>query len=181
MQNEPNFRRGDREHVCKTKPISGRGQKMASAWWGRNYGELVTQAATAKQSQFRAAGCVPRGIVQNEANFAPMPGNGRGLVGRDAPPECDCAKRTQFSEFQVSSRKSQTSSPLTSNLTLSCVQNEPNLAGRDGLPSSLGPPASPPPSRLCKTNPISGGAGWDEGPGAWDTGQSCKTNPISAG
>jgi hypothetical protein len=50
----------------------------------------------AEQSQFRAAGCVPRGIMQNEANFARAPGNGRGLVGRDAPPECDCAKRTQF-------------------------------------------------------------------------------------
>ncbi len=32
--------------------------------------------------------------------------------------------------------------------------------------------------QMCETNPIPGGAGWDEATGAWDVGQSRKTNPI---
>jgi hypothetical protein len=53
-----------------------------------------------------------------------------------------------------------------------------------GLPNAIHrvwgplPPAGRLRGRLCKTNPISGGAGWDEAPGPWDTGQTCKTNPI---
>ncbi len=35
--------------------------------------------------------------------------------------------------------------------------------------------------QLCKTNPISGGAGRDEATGARDTGQLCKTDPIGGG
>jgi hypothetical protein len=34
--------------------------------------------------------------VQNEPNLARAPGNGRGLAGRDARPEGDCTKRSQF-------------------------------------------------------------------------------------
>jgi hypothetical protein len=33
-------------------------------------------------------------------------------------------------------------------------------------------------SRLCKTNPISGDAGWDQAPTTWHEGQMRQTNPI---
>jgi hypothetical protein len=55
-----------------------------------------------------------------------------------------------------------------------------------GLRTDLRPDACPAPYRLCpaegemcKTNPISGPAGWGGVTGARGVGESCKTNPIS--
>jgi hypothetical protein len=63
--------------------------------------------------------------VQNEPNLARAPGNGRGPAGRDARPESDCAKRTQFRPPGGGRRRAN-------------AQNEPNL----GI-------------EPCETNPIS--------------------------
>jgi hypothetical protein len=38
-----------------------------------------------------------------------------------------------------------------------------------------------PEGEMCKTNPIPGGAGWDEAAGARDAGEMCRTKPISEG
>ena len=39
--------------LCETKPISAEGRTAASVWWRTSYGELATETAAAKQSQFR--------------------------------------------------------------------------------------------------------------------------------
>jgi hypothetical protein len=71
--------------TCKTNPI----------WSGRG-------------------GCRRR-KAQNEPNLARVPGNGRGLAGRDARPEGDCAKRTQFEPSGGACRRRN-------------ARNEPNFA-----------------------------------------------------
>jgi hypothetical protein len=58
------------------------------------------------------------------------------------------------------------------------VQNEPNLALAPGNGRGLAGLRCPGGVRLCKTNPIPGGAGRDGAPGTWDAGQMRKTNPI---
>jgi ribosomal protein L34E len=63
--------------ACKTKP---------------NLGELGYVGKGCRMGR----GSAGESNVRNEANLARAPANGRGLAGRDARPECDCAKRTQF-------------------------------------------------------------------------------------
>jgi len=63
----------------------------------------------------------------------------------------------------------------------SFVRNKANFGALAGWPQGLVVRTKPigGGGRLCKTNPISAGAAWDEAPGAWDAGQSCETKPIS--
>jgi len=106
VQNKPNLGEPDRipkGRLCKTNPIPG-GAAWDRAWGTRDY--------CAKRSQFRGVRLGPEGETcktkpispvgqglreqnaQNEPNFAPAPGNGRGR-GQEALPGTNCAKQTQ--------------------------------------------------------------------------------------
>jgi hypothetical protein len=69
---------------------------LGIAEWKMSGGDAQpTRRQGARNEPNRAGGC-RRPRAPNEPNLARAPGNGRWLAGRDARPECDCAKRTQF-------------------------------------------------------------------------------------
>jgi hypothetical protein len=117
----------------------------------------------AKQTQFAAGRS--GAIMQNKANS----GRGQemvsawcrksygGLATRAAPP-----KQSQFAGVVFRAKQSQ----FRSAGWLAPRAGGTNKANWRG-------------GRLCKTNPISAGAAWDEAPGACNAGQSCETKPIS--
>jgi hypothetical protein len=79
----------------KTNPISpGRRVNVQNE---PNFGQRRKMSGGDAQPPIRSgAGSTKRRNVQNEPNSARAPGNGRGPAGAGAPPESDCAKRTQF-------------------------------------------------------------------------------------
>jgi len=128
-----------------------------------------TRGKRAKQTQFPAVGQDPRSGLRKTNPISPAVPGGSGSGGRGS--------------------------------WRAIVQNEPNFPGDARWDEAAGPrsdgAASPvaganhakrtqfppvgqdPGSRLCKTNPISAGAGRDGAAGARNAGQTCKTNPIS--
>jgi hypothetical protein len=69
---------------------------LGIAEWRMSGGDAQpTKRQGARNEPNRAGGC-RRPRAPNEPNLARTPGNGHWLAGRDARPECDCAKRTQF-------------------------------------------------------------------------------------
>ncbi len=153
VQNEPNLE----GQSCKTNPIPG-------GWDAPPFQYPIVPAFQsdvncAKRTQFRPS-------AQEWARGA-GPGGPDGQKMQNEPNSsiADCGFRIGGTDFRRRCRSYKTN-PICS-------------AAPGGPPSPLDPPASPPPSRLCKTNPIPGGAGWDGATGAWDARQSCKTNPIS--
>jgi hypothetical protein len=94
--------------------VYGQRGLSCGAWLGRG-------VKRAKRTQFAGGrpGTTSRGVRAKRTQSCPAPGNGRRLAGRAAPPESDCAKRTQFGpaghgapgrgvssvEFQVSSQR----------------------------------------------------------------------------
>ncbi len=204
---------------CETKPISrlriadcrnGTGQ-LASAFGGvvgLRIGDRLPPGAAdcAKRTQFAAMGKDrwgkphPTGglYCAKQTQFGPPLRRGR-LVRNEPNSRPRRAGRGPgaWDEAQMCKTK-----PISSTGTRqTCKTNPICPAAPDGAPSPLHPPAPPPPSRLCKTNPISGPAGRDEATGGAgrgaivqnepnlarpeqsraSTGEGCKTNPISGG
>ncbi len=137
---------------CKTNPI-----------WGGNAGASGTERA--KRTQFPGWGWVGRYFRDErrlcETNpISATPGGGRGLRG--AGREANVRNEPNFEQPDRDRRPN-------------CAKQSQIWAGWDiwGAAHQGG-------GRLCKTNPIPGGTGWDNVPGAWDAGKCAKRTQFGA-
>ncbi len=129
----------------------------------------------------------PRACAGQSCKTKPIaparPGMGAGCRGCEAPPESDCAKRSQtWAKWDIwgtahhgradCAKRSQFRPLRPSRAPLFQYSNAPRCRlGRGQWDEG----------QMRKTNPIPSGAGWDEAPGTWGAGQSCETKPIREG
>jgi hypothetical protein len=143
---------------CKTKPICRRAQMVIRVGEKGSYDSSTQGGGREKQSQF-----LPREPPQRH-----RVGRGRKGLCSTAALGCGVQRTTPEGGSGSQTRSFRVWGPGAT-----------RLFGNPETPDGVTTNTSAGRGQLCETNPISGGAGWDGAPGAWDAGQSCKTNPIS--